>query len=200
MEYIIGMLISGVICGFVTKYIANSKGYEGGFAWGFWLGIIGILVVGFRPNQEQPQVAYHSRYGSSDYRMSSSSENNSYRPRSVANKGWTCTCGSHNPSSMDYCMSCRKTREEATEEKIECKHCGANNKKSNIICFACGKPVDGSEPVIEKNKDEEVVAKEKITEPTDYTEILNKIALLHEQGILTDDEFTQKKADILNKI
>ena len=48
---LISYVIMGVIFGFITKYIANSKGYDGGFAWGFWLGIIGILVVGFRPNQ-----------------------------------------------------------------------------------------------------------------------------------------------------
>ena len=35
--------------GFLTKYIANQRGYEGGFWWGFFLGVIGIIVVCARP-------------------------------------------------------------------------------------------------------------------------------------------------------
>lgn len=48
--WIIGYIISGFFFGFITKYIAKSKGYSGGFSWRFWLGIIGLLIVGFRPN------------------------------------------------------------------------------------------------------------------------------------------------------
>ncbi len=48
-------VIMGVVFGFICRYVAKSKGYEGGFAWGFFLGIIGLLVVGFRPTiQNQP--------------------------------------------------------------------------------------------------------------------------------------------------
>lgn len=42
-------VILGVVCGFITKSMNESKGYEGGFAWGFWLNIIGIIVVAVRP-------------------------------------------------------------------------------------------------------------------------------------------------------
>lgn len=48
---LIGYIINGIIFGSITRYISRSKGYENGFAWGFWLGIIGLLVVGFRPDQ-----------------------------------------------------------------------------------------------------------------------------------------------------
>lgn len=44
-------LVGGMIFGCAARAIANSKGYDGGFAWGFWLWIIGLLVVGFRPDQ-----------------------------------------------------------------------------------------------------------------------------------------------------
>ena len=30
----------------------RDKGYDGGFAWGFFLGIIGIIVVAVRPFNE----------------------------------------------------------------------------------------------------------------------------------------------------
>lgn len=42
-------LILAVIYGTVTKYMNEGKGYTGGFAWGFWLGIIGIIVVACKP-------------------------------------------------------------------------------------------------------------------------------------------------------
>ena len=198
MGVILFLLIDGIIMGFISRYLAQSKGYEGGFAWGFWLGLIGVLVVGFRPNQVQEQIVCPSRYGSDEYRMTSLNEHFDYAPRKPKAKGWVCVCGSRNPSSIDCCMSCHKTREEATEEKVSCAHCGASNKKSNILCFACGQPVDGSVRAIEEVY-EEVQLKAEV-ERKDYVDILEKIAKLHEQGILTDTEFEQKKSDILSKI
>lgn len=53
------MLICGLsilavclIFGFVGRAIVKSKGYEydnHGFAWGFWLGIIGVIVCAGKP-------------------------------------------------------------------------------------------------------------------------------------------------------
>lgn len=42
-------LIVAIICGFITKSMNENKGYDGGFAWGFFLSIIGIIVVAVRP-------------------------------------------------------------------------------------------------------------------------------------------------------
>lgn len=45
------ILVIGVACGFgaITKRINEDKGYDGGFAWGFFLGVMGIVVVACRP-------------------------------------------------------------------------------------------------------------------------------------------------------
>ena len=40
--------------GFVTQTINKNKGYEGGFAWGFFLGFIGIIVVACKPSMIAP--------------------------------------------------------------------------------------------------------------------------------------------------
>ena len=45
LGYILVVLIWAVIWGCITKKINQDKGYEGGFAWGFWLGLIGLIVV-----------------------------------------------------------------------------------------------------------------------------------------------------------
>lgn len=50
LGYIVGGLIGCIIFGFISKYINESKGYEGGFAWGFWLNLIGIIVVACKPD------------------------------------------------------------------------------------------------------------------------------------------------------
>lgn len=42
-------IILGLICGFVTKSMNEEKGYEGGFWWGFFLDILGIIVIAVRP-------------------------------------------------------------------------------------------------------------------------------------------------------
>jgi hypothetical protein len=47
IELIVG-LIGACIFGAITKGINEQKGYEGGFWWGFFLGVIGIIVVACR--------------------------------------------------------------------------------------------------------------------------------------------------------
>lgn len=49
MEGIIVVLIYSLVCGFVSKAINNNRGKDGGFWWGFFLGVIGIVVVAVRP-------------------------------------------------------------------------------------------------------------------------------------------------------
>lgn len=48
--YIIGGLVVAIVFGLITKHINESKGYQGGFAWGFWLSVIGIIVVACKPD------------------------------------------------------------------------------------------------------------------------------------------------------
>lgn len=48
MGFIIYIIVA-LLCGFITMGMNKSKGYSGGFAWGFFLSIIGIIVVAVRP-------------------------------------------------------------------------------------------------------------------------------------------------------
>ena len=63
---IITAIIIGLVCGFICRFILSGKGYEGsdnhGFAWGFWLGIIGLIVCAAKPNNIQPiSTQYYSQ-------------------------------------------------------------------------------------------------------------------------------------------
>lgn len=187
MAYLIGLIIYGIIFGCITKYVAESKGYEGGFWWGFWLGIIGLLVVGFRPDIRQQQ----SSHTSSELPAWASSSHSS----SANASGWTCICGAKNPSSLGYCLACRRDKSEGNIPKKICPHCGAGNKATNTLCFACDKPLDGSQPT---HRRPPVTVNNEAS--TDYIDILEKLGKLREQGILTEEEFQQKKSEILAKM
>lgn len=53
MLYLITWLIVAIVCGCVSEHITKSRKMYGGFWWGFFLGIIGIVVVAVRPNDKK---------------------------------------------------------------------------------------------------------------------------------------------------
>ena len=44
--------LSATIFGAVSKILAASKGISGGFQWGWWLGVIGFIVVCAMPSKK----------------------------------------------------------------------------------------------------------------------------------------------------
>lgn len=46
--YLFVSLVVAVACGFIAKSISANRGMEGGFWWGFWLGIFGVAYVALR--------------------------------------------------------------------------------------------------------------------------------------------------------
>lgn len=85
MEIIIKIVVALVImliCGGIAKAIIDSKGYpedeNHGFAWGFWLTIIGIIICSLKPDYNKPTSA--TSYSSSSSSRSHPSQNN--RPSS----------------------------------------------------------------------------------------------------------------------
>lgn len=189
MIYLICYVIGGIIFGLITSYLAHCKGYDGGFAWGFFLGAIGLMVVGFRPNLA-PDTSTYSENTRSIEPIASSDSRYPYQTKPA---GWMCECGARNPHSLDYCLSCRRPR-TAPEPIVDCSHCGAKNKMSNKTCFACGNVM--SNEVVKPEKPGVVEPRE----PKRFSEILEELADLHSKGILTDEEYTTKKTEILKNL
>lgn len=54
--YLISILVYSLIFGFASRSVVKSKGYPSnenhGFAWGFWLGWIGLIVCAVKPNKQ----------------------------------------------------------------------------------------------------------------------------------------------------
>ena len=116
--------------GFLTKHMNEKKGYTGGFAWGFWLGVIGVIVVACKTDLTQPsypanQNAYYQQNSGQAYSQ---------------------------PDSFGY-----------------------------------SHPVYNAQPAANQNRN------------NDPIEAITQLAKLHDQGILTDQEFEMLKAEQLKR-
>ena len=55
---IVLVLLIQIIFGVNTRRMNRDKGYKGGFAWGFFLGVVGLMVVAVRPfNLNDPKYS-----------------------------------------------------------------------------------------------------------------------------------------------
>lgn len=54
-------LIGRIVLGIITRKINKSKGYDGGFGWGFGLGVIGIIVVAVRRRDSSQETISSNR-------------------------------------------------------------------------------------------------------------------------------------------
>lgn len=87
IAYPIVFIIWCCIMGFVSKTIQNNKGYDGGFWWGFLLGILGIIVVACKPVNPNPTIEYSSdkkkrqkqRYKERQRRIKQKKKNNLFK-------------------------------------------------------------------------------------------------------------------------
>lgn len=101
------VLLDGIICGIITTVINANKGYEGGFAWGFFLGIIGIIVVACRSDN------YSDSYKYEESPLLLSATREKHERAVMADGGWRCyKCGTVNPAYTGTC-GCGVTKIES---------------------------------------------------------------------------------------
>ena len=103
--YLFGVVIVSVVCGTIAKAISSNRGMDGGFWWGFWLNIIGIIVVAVRPN-DKPM--YEPRPKTRE------EEENEI----IANGGWRCdNCGKVNFRYITSCRYCNGSKSEQERKR-----------------------------------------------------------------------------------
>ena len=101
--YVIGACISGVIFGLLTRSINTGKGYDGGFFWGFFLGLIGLIIVCVRPKKE-----YIAPVRTQQDEMMANQQ-------ILMSGGWQCArCGKPNYAHTGSC-GCGMTKQESME-------------------------------------------------------------------------------------
>lgn len=148
------------IFGTITRTINENKGYDGGFAWGFWLGWIGIIVVACR----EPAPVYYPAPSSRNYNQ----------PASSAPGGWRCTCGRFHSG---YVTSCA---------------CGQS--KQNVL-----NPAKPAVPVQKQAIPAPAPAAPAPADESKTIEALKEYKDLLDSGIITQEEFEQKKKALLSR-
>lgn len=152
LSFVISIIIR-CLWGAASYAINSNKGYyNNGFWWGFWLGLIGVIVVLCKPDartQYYETYGYPSQYGNK-----------------IPEGGWKCTCGTIHSSYVTSC-SCGKSKREVLNPtpapKPQPSSAAAEDKESKIIAA------------------------------------LQEYKKLLDSGVLTQEEFEQKKQQLLGQ-
>lgn len=150
MELILGYsLLGNIIFGIISHIIAKQKGYTGGFWWGFFLSVIGLIVVACRTDKKlleglnRPLIVEN---GSKPLNTWTCPECSTDVSESEAQcpvcgcKEWICpSCNRSNKATSSFCAGCGK----AVTISIRCPKCGAKNNAQNDRCTSCGSFLKG---------------------------------------------------------
>ena len=124
---IVGFVIEGIICGWICESIASNRNMEGGFWWGFFLSIIGIIIVAVRPNDTPSYQSSGSNNAAISY------DDMEKRQKEILdNGGWRCSCGHVNFNYQANCGACNKSRQENSAISQPTLSSGTVEEKSNI--------------------------------------------------------------------
>lgn len=215
MEIFIASIIWGIIWGYVCKRVARNKGIEGElwFIWGFLFNFFALIIVATKP---------YNNAGVQDTYSNSNIINN---PIGVIEMGWECTkCRHYNNSSSVVCI-CGEPRPvhkiKSSQQVVKgwkCRFCGRINAEYVGTC-GCGKTktesalwksntvetiprIEEVRPSVEEVKSsiKEVKPKSeeaKIKSQIENLELLKKYKELLDIGAITQEEFDNKKKEII---
>lgn len=100
MGQIIIVLVYGIIMGFATQAIIENKGYnDNWFWWGFFFGIIALIVAAARP---QCVSSIEMNRGLAE-EQEKQNELKRKDGRMLQEDGWKCICGQLNASYVGTC-------------------------------------------------------------------------------------------------
>ena len=137
-----------IVWGIVTKKVAENKGYthDNSFWWGFFLEFIGLIVILTRPDKRSTPTGYSSQgYSSPIYASTDESTESDMKQR------WTCPkCGMVNTLSLCWKCGTAKTTGRRKEAGWICK-CGAENPAYVGTC-GCGLPKSSGRQINSNNK------------------------------------------------
>ena len=172
---IVSLLIFNIICGAISEKINREKGYDGGFAWGFLLCILGIVVTAVRPYRQYIKV-----------------KNNTVSE--VPHIFWCAGCGStfsSNDSRHTECPTCKCKLKETTIPAEDWRKLRDVEKLQLKREFANGKHIKSS-----LNNDNN---KEK-TDSSSFSKAdeIRKFKDLLDEGAITEEEYERAKAKLLS--
>ena len=172
---IVSLLIFNIICGAISEKINREKGYDGGFAWGFLLCILGIVVTAVRPYRQYIKV-----------------KNNTVSE--VPHIFWCAGCGSTFSSSNSKhteCPTCKCTLKETTILAEDWRRLSSEEKLQLKREFANGKHIKSS--LYNDNNKEK-------TDSSSFSKAdeIRKFKDLLDEGAITEEEYERAKAKLLS--
>ena len=172
---IVSLLIFNIICGAISEKINREKGYDGGFAWGFLLCILGIVVTAVRPYRQYIKV-----------------KNNTVSE--VPHIFWCAGCGSTFSSSNSKhtdCPTCKCTLKEPTILAEDWRRLSSEEKLQLKREFANGKYIKSS--LYNDNNKEK-------TDSSSFSKAdeIRKFKDLLDEGAITEEEYERAKAKLLS--
>ena len=114
-------LIIAFVLGFVCRSIVRGKGYPDtmnhGFAWGFWLGLIGLIVCAVKPvyNPNGNGQFYYTGQPYNGQPYNGQPYNGQPYNGQPAADSWQCSCGTVNSASESKCHICGAPRYNGTQ-------------------------------------------------------------------------------------
>ena len=124
LSILLGWLIWGFIIGIVCRKVVESKGYlddeNYGFSWGFWLGLIGLIVCAVKPpvGEYANKTVVFQQPGNNQATNTDKNDSNNAKADD-SDEYWICSCGTQNESIDSFCYNCFKEKpieETASEE------------------------------------------------------------------------------------
>ena len=169
---VFGSLAGFIIFGAICRSIVSSKQYPNernhGFAWGFWLGFIGLIVCACKPNY----------FDTAEGRRETVSVNN-----------------------PDLMQPATKSVTSPKDEKFEwvCSNCQTVNRVNKNHCFKCGSERTTSITYLNDAGRNDVKEESNNVSMTNdgIKESLLIFKEMLDDGLITEEEFTAKKKQLL---
>ena len=219
--YLFAWIFWSVLWGYATQSIIRNKGYyENWFWWGFFFGLIALLVALSKSENHssgergEEAVSLYEHYAAPGFTAG---------VQSSAARGWKCDCGRENPSYVSTCVCGKSKRDISPPEPVrrprqtrepvgdewKCT-CGRINKSYVSTC-ACGKSrrdvLNPPKPQTAKEQSAEQLPPQRTAQETkpaggpetelSRIEAIRKYKELLDEGILTQEEFEAKKKQLL---
>ncbi len=158
---LISWVVIGVVFGFATNMVLINRGYnENWFWWGFFFGIIALIVALSKPDANQ--------YSASPYNSNASQT-------AKTGSGWKCSCGTSHVSYVGSC-GCGKTKADIMKQ--------LDLEKLKLVEEEKAKQTENEN---RKAQEQELLDLQKLNE---YKKMLDS-------GIITQEEFSIKKKQVL---
>ena len=179
--YCIICLVIAIVFGIITRNVIYNKGYhENWFWWGFFFGWIALVIALTKPDIRYQQygtpVSPEDRY--------SKEKDDAY---TLNHGGWRCyNCRSVNPSFVGTCK-CGMSRGESVAKEAEAQQ----------FALERAKLIEGSQSTKSEQSKPKTVA-ESSEEAIKLAEAISKFKELLDMGVITQEEFEEKKNSLLN--